>query len=81
MEEIKSFVLEYLQREYSLPDNIDVMSFNYIDTGYVDSIGLVQFIVSLEDEFNIEFSDEDLTNPDIKVIGSLIKLINDKIGK
>ena len=78
MDRIKDFVLDYIQREYSLPNNIDVMEFNYIDSGYVDSMGLIQFIATLEDEFDITFTDEDLENPDIRVIGKLIEMINSK---
>ena len=78
MERIKDFILDYLQREYSLPEDIDVMDFNYVDTGYVDSLGLIQFIATIEDEFDISFSDDDLINPDIKVIGKLIQMISDK---
>lgn len=78
MDEIKAFVLDYIQREYSLPTDIDVMKFNYIDSGYVDSMGLIQFIATLEDEFGISFSDEDLENPDIQVIGKLIEMIYQK---
>ena len=55
MDAVKDFVLDYIQREYSLPNDVDVMEFNYIDSGYVDSMGLIQFIATLEDEFNISF--------------------------
>ena len=78
MDEIKEFVLDYIQREYSLPNDVDAMEFNYIDSGYVDSMGFIQFIATLEDEFNISFSDEDMENPDIKVIGKLIEMIKAK---
>lgn len=80
MDAIKDFVLDYIQREYSLPNDVDVMGFNYIDSGYVDSMGLIQFIATLEDEFNISFSDEDMESEDIKVIGKLIELIHEKQG-
>ena len=78
MDAVKDFVLDYIQREYSLPNDVDVMEFNYIDSGYVDSMGLIQFIATLEDEFNISFSDEDMNSEDIKVIGKLIEMIHKK---
>ena len=78
MDNVKDFVLDYIQREYSLPDDIEVMEFNYIDSGYVDSIGLIQFIATLEDEFNISFSDKDMESEDIKIIGKLIDMIHKK---
>ena len=78
MDAVKDFVLDYIQREYSLPTDVDVMEFNFIDSGYVDSMGLIQFIATVEDEFNISFSDEDMESEDIKVIGKLVKMIHKK---
>lgn len=76
---IKQFVREFLEREYSLPGNIDFEKFNYVESGYVDSIGLIQFIATIEDEYDIEFSDKDLLNPEIRVVDGLIKLIESKL--
>ena len=78
MDTVKDFVLDYIQREYSLPNDVDVLEFNYIDSGYVDSMGLIQFIATLEDEFNISFDDDDMESEDIKVIGKLIEMIHKK---
>lgn len=80
MDNIKEFILDYIQREYTLPDGIDVLEFNYVDSGYVDSLGLIQFIATIEDEFNISFTDDDLANPDIKIVGKLIKIISEKMN-
>lgn len=80
MDNIQEFLLDYIQREYSLSDDIDFITFNYVESGYIDSMGLVQFIATIEDEFGIEFSDEDLEKPEIKVIGGLIDIIKSKIG-
>ena len=80
MANVKEFVLDYIQREYSLPEGIDVMAFNYIDSGYIDSMGLIQFIATIEDEFGISFSDEELESDDVKVVGKFIALIEKKIG-
>lgn len=79
MEKIQDFLLDYIQREYSLPEDIDFITFNYVESGYIDSMGLVQFIATIEDEFGIEFTDEELENPKIKVIGGLIDMIKSKM--
>ena len=70
MTDIKEFVIEYIQREYTVADDVDIMTLNYIEAGYIDSMGLLQFIATLEDEFGITFSDEDMSSPDIKVVGT-----------
>lgn len=81
MDKVKEFVTEYIQREYTVADDIDIMTLNYVESGYVDSMGLIQFIATIEDEFSIEFEDEELENPEIKVVGKLIELIERKMGE
>ncbi len=80
MENVKDFIVEYIQREYTIPEEVNVMELNYVESGYIDSLGLIQFIATIEDEFGIEFSDEDLENPNIKIVGELIEIINDKMN-
>ena len=80
MQDVKSFVLDYIQREYTVPAEVDILSMNYIESGYVDSLGLIQFIATIEDEFEIAFSDEELENEDIKIVGKLISMIEKKIA-
>ena len=75
MEEIKEFIVDYIQREYTLPADTDVMELNYIESGYIDSLG---FVALIEEEFDIVFSDEELDSPDMKVVGKLVALIDRK---
>ena len=78
MNEIKDFVIDYLQREYTIEVE-DIMGLNFVETGYVDSFGMVTFILALEEEFGIEFSDDELTDPAFKVVGTLIETVEKKI--
>ena len=78
MEEIKEFIVDYIQREYTLPADVDVMNLNYVEAGYIDSLGFVQFVALLEDEFGIVFTDEELESPDVKVVGKLAALVAHK---
>ncbi|MBQ3014427.1 MAG: acyl carrier protein [Clostridia bacterium] len=80
MQDVKSFVLDYIQREYTVPAEVDILALNYIESGYVDSLGLIQFIATIEDEFEIAFSDEELEDDDIKIVGKLISMIEKKIA-
>lgn len=80
MKNVEEFVVEYLEREYSLPKDIDLDTFNYVKTGYVDSIGVIQFICMIEDEFGIEFLEEELAIPQYQTIGGLVALVETKIA-
>lgn len=76
---VKEFIIDYLEREYKLPDDVDINTFNFVKTGYVDSIGVIQFITTLEDEFGIEFTDDELESEDLQIAGNLIKTIEGKL--
>ena len=78
--DIQRVILDFIEREYKLPENIDYESFNFMENGYVDSMGLVQFVAILEDEFDIEFSADELLSHDFKTIGGLEKIIRTKIA-
>ena len=60
MDSVKDFIVDYIQREYTIPEDTDILNLNYVEEGYIDSMGLIQFIAVIEDEFNITFTDEDL---------------------
>lgn len=79
MSNVRQFVIDYIQREYTIPSDVDVLNLNYVESGYIDSIGLIQFIATLEDEFNISFTDEELDSDDIKVVSKLIDMIESKM--
>lgn len=67
----EEFILRYIQKKYTIPEGTDVFSLNYIEQGYIDSLGLIKFIVDLEDEFNIEFTDDDRSIFDFMVPGTV----------
>jgi len=79
MEKVKKFIVDYIQREYTISEDIDIMELNYVEAGYIDSLGMIQFIAVIEDEFGISFSDDELADPDIKVVGKLINMVVKKL--
>ncbi len=79
MERVKEYILRYIQREYTVPEDIDIMNLNYMEEGYVDSLHLIHFIATIEDEFGISFTDDELSSPDIKVVCKMIDLVASKI--
>lgn len=81
MPEVRTYVLDALQREYSFKQGVDVDSINYIQEGYMDSLGLVQFIAELEGEFGIEFTEEELQSPSFCIVGTLIATVEDKVKR
>ena len=81
MTDIKEFVTEYIQREYTVPEDVDIMTLNYIEAGYIDSMAFIQFISTIEDEYDIEFEVGDIENPKLRIVGKLIDFIQAKIDE
>lgn len=79
MSRAREFILEKLQREYSFKEGTDPDAVNYIEEGYMDSLGLLQFIGEMEDEFGIEFTDEELESGSFRIVGELIAMVEKKL--
>lgn len=77
-EEIRQFIVKYISKKGKLPPDINLNEFNYIDTGYIDSMGILKFVVALEQEFDIQISDDDIMLPEFKTIGTLVSMIESK---
>ena len=79
-EDILKYVLDIIQKKYSLEEGIDVESFNYVTSGFVDSMGLIQFIFEIEEKYDIEFTDDEIEDESFCTIGGLVDVISRKIG-
>jgi len=79
-DQIKHFVINAIEKKSKLPADCEIDSFNYVDSGYVDSMGMVKFVLSIEAEFDIELASADMESPEFKTIGGLIEIIKSKIA-
>jgi acyl carrier protein len=76
---VRPFILHYVQKKAKLPRDADLALFDYIDAGYVDSMGIIKFVMEIESEFDISISDEDLSSSDFRTIEGIIGLIEVKM--
>lgn len=72
---VRDFILKYIERNTPLPTGCEVDSFDYIQSGYVDSMGVVKFLVLLEAEFDIEITDQELMSSEFRTVGGVVDLI------
>lgn len=77
---VREHVLAAIGRKAKLPAAVDIETFNYIDSGYVDSIEIIKFVVDIEAAFNVEISEADLESPEFRTVGGLISMIGGKIA-
>ena len=74
LEKLKKIIVEVLNVD---EDEISEET-TFIDDLGADSLDLVELMMSIEEEFDIVFSDEELDSPDMKVVGKLVALIDRK---
>lgn len=79
VDNIKKFVVGALEKKHSIDPSVDIEAVNYVEEGYVDSLGIIQFVTEIEEEFKVSFSGEELSSPDFHLVGGLISLIENKI--
>ena len=72
-EKVQKILAEQLELD---ADEITLDSSLVEDLG-IDSLDFVDIVMSLEDEFDSEFPEEDMT--DIKTVGDIVKYIEDKL--
>jgi acyl carrier protein len=77
---VKQFVIQLIEKKANLPQNVDIDEFNYIDTGYVDSLGIIKFVVDIESHFDIEVNDADIESRDFRTVGGIVSIICGKIA-
>lgn len=56
-----------------------VADFNYVKGGIVDSLGLLEFVLELEDAFSITLTDDEIATEEFQTIGGLMDLIERKL--
>lgn len=76
---IKKFVLEYFEKKTKLNKEDLLCDVNYFKEGYIDSLLVFELITTLENQFSIEFNDDDFQNRDFATINGVSKIIEKKI--
>ena len=77
---VKHIIAEQLSIDI---DNKDIMkeSFSLIDDLGADSLDIVEIIMSLEEEFDIEITDYDITTNNTTTVENIIDLVKTKLNK
>ena len=75
----KDLVLDFMARSgrQRLPANDEeVLECAYLDTGIIDSLGIINMVSEFESKLAIRFSAEDMQSYEFQTIGGLISLID-----
>jgi D-alanine--poly(phosphoribitol) ligase subunit 2 len=79
---IFSFIISLLEKHGPIPAETDDerMAYRYLEVAHIDSFGLNDFIMEIEDQFNIALSPEDNQSEDFRSVGGLVQLIKNRIN-
>jgi len=75
-------IISVLERNGAIPGATvdDKLPYRFLDKGHIDSLGIMGFIMEIEEIFNIELSPEDTQSDEFRSVGGLANLINKKIN-
>lgn len=74
---IRETIIDMIKQELMI-DEVDLQA-NLLNDYDIDSIGLIEFIMNLEDEFDIQIEDEEIKS--LNSTEDVIKLVEVKTGK
>lgn len=74
-------ILEFIKSELVL-DGVgeNITPDSQLLNGIVDSLGLMQLVAFLEEEFQIEVDDADISKEHFSTVGDISRLVGSKIG-
>ena len=73
--QIQKYIVQQLEKKAPIPNDISIEDYHYLDNGHIDSLGLMKFIVLLEQEFEIEFTEDELMQTEFRSVSGLTKMI------
>ena len=78
-EEVIDFIIKYFEKKKPIIEGQDIKSIRYLEEGFVDSLGLMKFIVALEEKFDIEITEEDMKKEAFYLTDGLTNIIIRKV--
>ncbi|MBI4677661.1 MAG: acyl carrier protein [Elusimicrobia bacterium] len=76
-DDVKRKVFAYLETQRPLPgaDETEKLRYDYLDTGFVDSVQVVELVMQLEDDLGVRLEPEHLQSEEFRTVGGLIQII------
>lgn len=71
----RPYILRLLGKKARLPDPLPD-AFDFMRSGHVDSMGLIKFMLEIENEFGIELTEADLLQPAFRTVAGLVACVD-----
>ena len=80
MEDIESRIRNFLGEHFSVPEDLRIED-SLLDSGMVDSMGVLSIVVWLEDEFGVMVDDEDVVPENIDSVANLVRYVSARLDE
>lgn len=76
-------IISLLEKRGSVPGRNDRerLEYRYLDAGHLDSFNTIQFILEIEELFNITLIPEDTASEQFRSVNGLIRIVEDKLNE
>ena len=73
----RTAVLEYLGSKGSIPGATpeEKLGYRYLDSGHIDSFGLIEMISHLEQTLGVRFEPKHMQSEEFRIVGGLIGIL------
>ena len=80
---VEDIIFEYINKKTKIigETKIEKLNYNYLDSGEIDSMEMVEMIVYLENKLNIKFNANELQSNEFRTVGGLIDIIKKCISR
>lgn len=82
-DEVKKGVLELMRARGELPGTSEPeqLGYWYLDEGLVDSMGLVELVLEIEQRFGVRFEPEDMQATEFRTVGGVIATVEGLVAQ
>jgi acyl carrier protein len=79
---IFNFIVSLLEKHGPVPgeDEREKLAYRFLETGHIDSFKLNEFIMEIEDQFDIVLSPDDTQSEEFRWVGGLTEIIKNHIN-
>jgi len=79
--ETRSKLVGFIQTELARGhDDVDVEKDSLVDSGIIDSLGIMKLVQFIENEFSLKIGDEDLLPDNFETVDAIVELLESKRG-
>lgn len=81
--DIETFIITNLEEKSPLPGETleEKLSYPYLDQGHVDSFGIIELVIAVEQRFGVRLDQHDLQSDEIRTPKGFAKLVARHVGQ